>query len=430
MTLTAACALAAAAPATPVLATPGPDVSAPAAPAPAVSAYDRTTAAAPLPPLDPAALRASITGLPARAVTGALLQVRGSGGSWTGTAGVADIATRAPVNPRSYFRIGSISKVFTATVLLQLAAEGRVDLEAPARPLLPDLIPATFKDVTIRQLLDHTSGLPPADAALAGDGTNEWFVGHRFRSWTPAEVVGAALRQPPKSPPGRVQQYNGINYFIAGLIIEKATGHSYAHEVRTRLTRPLGLRHTYVPDADDPVLPAPHAHGYRSVTGNKDHRHLADVTEQSPYVWAEGGMISTAGDLDRFLAALLRGRLLPAAQQKLVFQIPDPGSVVNGSGNHHCASLTEPGDKGVPCFSAGGIMRVTLPDHTVLWGKTGTEPGYTNAVFAAPGGGRRLVYSLNYTAPPDSSEMPYVLRIVQAAFSHAGGDGNSGARTK
>ncbi|WP_328388702.1 beta-lactamase family protein [Streptomyces sp. NBC_00400] len=401
-----------------------------AATAPVAPASGRTAAAASLPPLDPQALRASLTGLPEGEVTGALLQVRGSGDAWTGTSGVADIATRAPVNPRSYFRIGSISKVFTATVMLQLAAEGRVDLEAPARRSLPDLIPAAFKDVTIRQLLDHTSGLPPADAALDGDGTNEWFVGHRFRSWTPAEVVGAALRQPPQSPPGRVQQYNGINYFIAGLIVEKATGHSYAHEVRTRLTRPPGLRHTYVPDADDPALPAPHAHGYRSVTGSKDRRHLADVTEQSPYAWAEGGMISTAGDLDRFLTALFRGRLLPPAQQKLVFAVPDPGSVANGSGNHHCASLTKPGDKGVPCFSAGGIMRATLPDGTVLWGKTGTEPGYTNAVFAAPGLSRRLVYSLNYTAPPGSSEMPSVLHIVQAAFSHTGGAENSGARTR
>ncbi|MGK5549421.1 serine hydrolase domain-containing protein [Streptomyces sp. URMC 127] len=362
---------------------------------------------------DKQALEQSIAGFPNADVSGALVRVAGPGGHWWGTSGAADKATGASVRSGSSFRIGSITKLFTGTVMLQLAAEHRVDLDAPARRYVPGLLPGAFQDVKVGQLLDHTSGLPGPSALTYGDGSNKWFAENRFRSWTPTQIVKAAVDgQAPAFPAGTAQQYNGINTHVAGLIIERVTGHPYADEVRHRITRPLGLRHTYVPAADDVTLPEPHAHGYRTVDGS-----LVDVTEQSPYEWAEAGMISTAADLDRFITELFRGRLLPPSQQQRIFDLPD---VPNAPGNRHCAapgSTGDPADPGRACFSRLGLMRTELPDGTVVWGKTGSLPGYVNGVFAKRDLSRRVVYSLNYNNPPGSSELKYVLKIARAAFA-------------
>ncbi|MEV4924440.1 serine hydrolase domain-containing protein [Streptomyces roseoverticillatus] len=376
----------------------------------ALAAGTATAADAAVPRLDKKALEESIAGFPNADVNGALVRVAGTGGHWWGTSGAADKATGASVRSDSSFRIGSITKLFTGTVMLQLAAEHRVDLEAPARRYVPGLLPDAFQDVKVGQLLDHTSGLPGPSALTYGDGSNRWFTENRFRSWTPTEIVKAAVDgKEPAFPAGKAQQYNGINSHVAGLIIERVTGHTYAEEVRNRITRPLGLRHTYVPAATDVTLPEPHAHGYRTVDGT-----LIDVTEQSPYEWAEAGMISTAADLDRFITELFRGRLLPPSQQQRIFDLPD---VPNAPGNHHCANLTDPGKPGRACFSRLGLMRTELPDGTVAWGKTGSLPGYTNGVFVKRDLSRRVVYSLNYNNPPGSSELKYVLGIARAAFA-------------
>ncbi|MEU2873880.1 serine hydrolase domain-containing protein [Streptomyces olivoreticuli] len=384
----------------------------------AVTLGTATAAHAAPPPLDTEALHRSISGFPNADVNGALVRVAGSGGHWWGVSGVSDNVTGAPVRSDSYFRIGSISKLFTGTVMLQLAAEHKVDLDAPARRYVPDLLPDAFRDVTVGQLLDHTSGLPapsPMTSGPDGEDPNKWFVDNRFRSWTPAEIVKAAVDgKAPSFTPGTAQQYNGVNTHVAGLLIERVTGRTYAQEVRDRITRPLGLGRTYVPAANDPTLPEPHAHGYRTVEGE-----LEDVTEQSPYAWAEGGMISTAADLDRFISALFRGRLLPPSQQRLLFEVPDPKKVVNLH-NKNCASLTDPKDPGTPCFSRLGLMRTTLRDGTVVWGKTGSQPGYANGIFTTPDLSRRVVYSLNYNNPLRSTELPYVLGITEAAFSARG----------
>ncbi|HEY2284496.1 MAG TPA: serine hydrolase domain-containing protein, partial [Streptosporangiaceae bacterium] len=182
-------------------------------------------APAPLPPLDPVGLRAAISGLPNSTVTGALVNVTGPAGQWNGTAGVRDIVSRVPIPADGDFRIGSIAKVFTAVVVLQLAAEHRVDLGVPIQHYLPGLLPASYPPITVRQLLNFTSGLP--DSTL-GNGDPAWFAAHRFQSWTPEQLVAEAVSHPLVFPPGTAQQYNGTGYYLAGLLIEHLTGHSYA----------------------------------------------------------------------------------------------------------------------------------------------------------------------------------------------------------
>ncbi|POX56333.1 peptidase [Streptomyces sp. Ru71] len=383
-----------------------------AAPALALSRPGVTSAppaaSAPLPRLDPAALRAAIGGLPDEDVTGALLRITGSAGHWSGTSGVGDLETGEGVPPNAFIRIGSISKVFTATIVLQLAAEHRIDLDRPVQQYLPGVLPADLPPVTVGQLLNHTSGLPRGGSSPEfGDGSPEWFAANRLKSFTPQQVIDTLAGQPMQFTPGTAQQYNGMNYYVAGMLIERVTGHTFADEVRTRITRPLGLRDTYVPDADDPRLPGPHSHGYLTVQSPDGAIQRVDVTEQSPWPWAEGGMISTPADLDRFVTALFRGRLLPQAQQAKLFEVPDVPS------SHSSQCRTE-ADAGRACMTMG-LMRVTASNGVVVWGKTGSRPGWTSGVFATKDLSRKIVYSVDPTNL-NGAEMALIQRIAAASF--------------
>ncbi|MEV0536558.1 serine hydrolase domain-containing protein [Kitasatospora sp. NPDC050463] len=349
---------------------------------------------------DRAALAGTLADLPSEGITGALVRVGGRGGQWSGTAGAG-----VPADAR--FRIGSISKVFTATVVLQLAAERRLDLDGTVQQYLPGLLPASYPPVTVGQLLDHTSGLPGGGGLTSGDGTESWFAAHKADSWTPAQVVADAVAQPMGFAPGTAQQYNGINTFVAGLLVEKVTGRSFAREVQTRIARPLGLHDTVVPDRDDLALPGPHAPASVDVTGPDGVRRRVDVTEQSPWPWAEGGMISSAADLDRFMTALLRGRLLPPAQQAELFDVPDVP-------NHRNKNCEIGPTAGHACFSKG-LMSATLPNGAQVWGKTGSRPGYASGVFATRDLSRKVVYSLNPTGL-SGAEFPKVWQIVTTSF--------------
>ncbi|GGV03514.1 peptidase [Kitasatospora herbaricolor] len=374
---------------------------------PALAAGPAATgpSAATAPPARPdrGALARTIADLPDEGITGALVRAGGRGGQWSGTAGDG-------VDPDGRFRIGSISKVFTATVVLQLAAERRLALDAPVQRYLPGLLPADRPAVTVGQLLDHTSGLPGGSGLTSGDGSAGWFADHRTDSWTPSEVVTAALAGPMSFAPGSAQQYNGINTFVAGMVVEKVTGRTFAQEVQTRIARPLGLRDTYLPAAGDTSLPGPSAHGYLTVPGPGGAGGpgvRVDVTEQSPWPWAEGGMISSAPDLERFMTALFRGRLLPPAQQAELFTVPDVPNVRN----KNCEIGPTAGRA---CFSMG-LMSVTLPDGTVVWGKTGSRPGYTGGLFATRDLSRHVVYSFNPTGL-NGEEFPHVWAVVTTAF--------------
>jgi D-alanyl-D-alanine carboxypeptidase len=337
-------------------------------------------------------------------VTGALINVTGSAGQWSGTSGVRDVKSGKPVAADGNFRVGSISKVFTAVVVLQLAAEHKIDLDRSVQHYMPGLLPDSVPTITVRELLNHTSGLP--DATLGG-GDAQWFVDHRLESWTPHQIVADAVSHPMKFAPGTEQDYNGTNYYIAGLLIERVTGNPYAHEVQKRIIKPLSLRNTYVLDRHDPRLPGPHAHGYVAVTKDGTTT-LHDVSEQSPFPWAEGGLISNSTDLTRFVSAIFRGRLVPASELDEMFTVPK----VKYLGTDNCVIGPEAGQA---CYSAG-LMKTTMPNGLTGWGKTGSRPGYTSGLFATRDLSRVLVYSMNPTGNKDGSEMPYVIKIASAAF--------------
>ncbi|MFF8926952.1 serine hydrolase domain-containing protein [Streptomyces longwoodensis] len=329
-----------------------------------------------LPPLDPAALQAAIDDLTHPPSTAAQLLVGGTDGHWYGTSGVADISSRRPVTAHDRLRVGSITKVFVATVVLQLVAEGRVDLATPVHRVLPGLLPSSFAPVTVAHLLDHTSGIPD-HLGIPEPVTPEEVVRHRFDHWTPREWVATATHGPLKFDPGTRQEYRGINYVLAALIIDQVTGRPYREAVDARVLRPLGLTRTVVP-GDDPRLHGRHVHGYLRMSDGS----LRDVTtyDQSSSR-GEGDMVSTTSDLHRLIGALFGGELLPPDLLALMFTLP-PAEV----------RMLD----GTPARYSTGLQQATVNGVT-LWGKTGETYGYKNAAFATRDLRRRFVLTYHPT---------------------------------
>jgi D-alanyl-D-alanine carboxypeptidase len=350
-------------------------------------------AATSLPPPNDAALRAAISGLPNREASGALVRITGSAGSWSGVSGVSDVRTGAPVRADGRFRIGSITKVFTGVMVLQLAQERRIDLNAPVQRYLPGVLPAGYPPVPVSTLLDHTSGLPSVD--IPGLYDPQWILEHRFEHWSPRQVVDTAVRHPIDFQPGAAQKYTNTSYVVAGMLVEQVTGRSYTRNLRDRITGPLGLCHTYFPE-DDPTLPNAAARGYLEVDGE-----LVDVTEMNQSVpGMAGAIVSTAEDLDGFITGLFRGRLLGREMMPRLFAVPNV-SMFDGSG---------------PAIYSQGLMKATM-NGLEVWGKTGSRYGYSSGVFATRGLERKLAYSVNPTVKSPDGQPLIVQKIAAAATS-------------
>jgi D-alanyl-D-alanine carboxypeptidase len=355
------------------------------------------TPAAASPGLDPAPLRAAIAGLPNDEASGALLQVRTDDGDWRGTSGVANVHTGQKVPVDGRFRIGSMTKTFTATAALQLVAKGKLDLHRTVQSYAPDLLPAVFPPITIDQLLSYTSGLPSMEI---NHKDPVWFLEHRFDTWTPRQLFDLAFHKPDGTAkdmlfcPGEAQKYGNIDYLVLGAVMERVTGRPYGDAIRAGIIKPLHLSATSVPGTDTKIR-GPHAHGYEEEGGT-----FTDITEANPtYQWAAAEMISNAPDLDRFLTALMSGRLLPKAQTDLLFQIPDVK--LHGSTKH--------------AYLGHGIAQLMAGD-TEFWGKTGDRPGYNNGMAATRDLSVRVVFSVN-TLHMGGSEQPVVTQKIIGAVA-------------
>ncbi|MBH5337160.1 beta-lactamase family protein [Streptomyces pactum] len=354
--------------------------------------------AAPGPPgarpgLDPGRLRAAVADLDHPPATAAQLQVSGSVGRWYGSSGVADLRSGRPVRPDDRVRIGSITKLFVATVLLQLVAEGRVHPGTPVQRCLPGLLPAGFAPITLTQLLNHTSGLPEG-RGWPDMSTPERVFEHRFDRWTPEQLVATVTWAPElKFTPGTVQEYRGTNYVLAAMVIERLTGRPYGEEVAARLLRPLGLHGTSVP-GDRRHIPGRHVHGYRRMSDGT----LRDITVFDPSSsWGEGEMTSTTADLTRFTHALFRGELLPPELLRMMSTLP-PGEVRMADGG--------------PARYGAGLQTVEVNGFT-FWGKTGEFEGYASFTFATLDLERCMVLSFNPERRDRSQEL-MSLRVAEA----------------
>jgi len=313
--------------------------------------------------------QAAIQQLVADGVPGAIGYARDGGTVTVAASGLADLATKTPIAVGDRVRVGSLTKTFVATVVLQLAAEHLLSISDTVSRWLPGLVPGGA-GITIRELLQHTSGIysytndPGFLQALFSDPT---------RVWRPAELVRIAVAHPPVFPPGTSLAYSNTDYVLLGMIIQAATGHPVGQQLQARIFTPLGLRDTYLPYAN-PHLRTPYAHGY--LLGQPGATGPADATVFGPsWAGAAGGIVSTAADLARFYTALLSGKLLPAAQlQQMMTTIPIPMGQGVGYGL--------------------GVESVPLPCGTA-WGHTGDFPGYFGNAFTTTGGRSQAVVLVN-----------------------------------
>jgi D-alanyl-D-alanine carboxypeptidase len=337
---------------------------------------------------DPAALQDVVNELGASGASGVLVEARDRDWTWRGAAGVAELGTNRPVQPRGRFRVGSVTKSFVATVALQLVAERRLGLDDAVERYLPGLVPGGA-GITVRQLLQHTSGLYDYTDALLGGATVPDILRLRNRSWSPRELLAYALPEPPLFPPGTGWSYSNTNYILVGLLIERVTGRPYGAEVTRRIIRPLGLHQTEVPGRD-PDIDGPHSHGYLPLERDGEIVPV-DVTRFNPSIaWAAGEILSSAADLNRFYGALVRGRLLPAP---LLAQMQ---------------STTGEEQYGL------GLFSLVLPCGEVLWGHTGGIFGYETFAMGTADGRRQLTLSANpwVNGNPGNGAFDLLLELV------------------
>ncbi|WP_227998174.1 serine hydrolase domain-containing protein [Nocardia australiensis] len=320
-------------------------------------------ATAPPPPrLQEALDRAVAEGYP-----GVIAYARNGSEVWRLSAGTADRASQAPAETTDRFRIASNTKAFVATVVLQLAAEGRLGLDDPIERILPGVVRGNGNDgrsITVRELLNNTSGIydPTTDPAFFDPYLSDHDWGFVYR---PHDVVAAAMTHPPLAAPGTTWSYSNTNYLLAGMVVEAVTGHPVQDELRDRLLIPLGLTHTTFP-LTDPQIHGPHLHGY-DLSGN-------DMTTFSPsYDWTAGALISTLDDLAQFHRALFGGHLLPPDQQRAL-ETP----------------VTLPGAPGYGL----GVQKSTVSCGTsevAVWETDGGGPGFTSIALTSADGSRQLI---------------------------------------
>ncbi|RSM77968.1 D-alanyl-D-alanine carboxypeptidase [Amycolatopsis sp. WAC 01375] len=267
------------------------------------------------------------------------------------------------------FRIGSVTKTFTATVVLQLAAENRLDLDDPVGKWLPGLV-ARGDEIPVRRLLNHTSGLFNYTQDQPALSTRE--------TYTPHQLAEIAMAHPADFAPGAGWGYSNTNYVLAGMVAERVTGRDLADEITDRVTRPLGLTATRLPRAGDETLGEPHSVHYTKLFSPDPDAEIHDASalEPSPY-WAAGGMVSSAGDLLRFFEALLGGRLLPPEQQSAMF-------------------TTTPTRDWLDSASYGlGVSSLTLSDGTEVWGMGGALFGSWTYVYGSRDGTHLMAANIN-----------------------------------
>ncbi|MGA4839020.1 serine hydrolase domain-containing protein [Streptomyces sp. G45] len=269
------------------------------------------------------------------------------------TAGVGNLATGAKVPRDGQVRIGSNTKAFTATVVLQLVGEHKLRLDATVHDYLPGVLRGDGgidgRKITLRHLLQHRSGLPDYTKYLDDD----------IRPYEPRELLDRALKHTAHFKPGEKGkwEYTNTNYLVLGLIVEKVTRHTIAQEIDRRVIKRAGLRHTYFPAPGDATLRERHPEGYYQSAPDAP---LVNATEWDPsWAWAAGQLVSTNSDLNRFYSALLGGRLLKGPQLKQM---------------QRTVRAKYPFPKGARYGL--GLVKTPLSCGGVSWGHGGSMTGY------------------------------------------------------
>lgn len=311
-------------------------------------------------------LQAALDDVVAAGASGVTLRVDDGKRTYRLTSGQSRLAPPQRMRPEAKIRVGSITKTFVSTVALQLVAEGRLSLEDTVEQWQPGLIPGGAQ-ITVRQLLNHTSGLfnYTDDDAFISE-----VVTHPLNAYTPQQIITVSNSHPPLFPPGTSWSYSNTNYIVAGLILEAVTQQSMSQLIEQRITRPLRLRNTYLPESS-PDIQGYHARGYYppALTGGG----YVDVTRLSPTApWAAGALVSNVDDLRRYFGALFGGRLLrPAQLAQMKDFVPVEDEFGYGLGLYRSETACGP-----------------------IWGHDGGIPGYLTIAWNDETGRRGIAFGL------------------------------------
>ena len=232
-------------------------------------------------------------------------------GTWTAGLGVGNLATGEPMLVSNHVRVGSLTKTFTATVILQLVDQGLLHLDDPVSTYQPNV--PNGANITIRHLLNMTSGLATFDA---DEDWGQAYLANPYAMWSPEELVAVGLALPPEFAPGEGWAYSNTNTIILGMIVEQLTNGLVADVLQHSIFQPLGMDQSSLPAATSSTIPDSHAQGYMFGTESDGTGPLLNVTDWNPsWGWAAGAAISTLQDLEIWVKALANGELLSAATQ-------------------------------------------------------------------------------------------------------------------
>ena len=296
----------------------------------------------------------------------ALAAVTKADGSTVGVAvGTGNLETGEAPPLDGEIRIGSSTKTFTAVVILQLVQEGKINLDEPVETYLPGLLRGEGIDgskITIRQLLQHTSGLPE----YTDQTGHEDPVANRDNYYSPRDLLDFALKKPADFAPGSQWKYSNTNYVILSLLAERVTHRPLAEQITKRIIEPLGLAHTYYPGPGEEDIRGTHPHGYH----RRSQGELEDITRKDPSeAGGAGAMISTPSELNKFFQAVLDGTLLSQDSIAEMKKTVDAGQP----------------ERGVDHYGLG-IISTSLSCGGTAWGHAGSIPGYTTFNGVGPDG--------------------------------------------
>ena len=283
------------------------------------------------------------------------------------TAGKGNLATGEAPPLDGEVRIGSNTKTFVAVVIMKMVEEGKVKLDEPVETYLPGLIKGQGVDgkkITVRQLLQHTSGLPEYIDESAVD-----YFGTRNDYVSPRDLLDTALARPAQFAPGAKFTYTNTNYIVLGLLAERVGKRPIAEQIEAKIVKPLGLKHTYMPGPGEKTLRGKHPRGYHT-RDNKPGK-LEDITDLNPSMaWTAGAMVSTPSELNKFAQSIHDGTLL---RQKSIAEMK----------------------KGVSAPEIGGEYGLGIYSQKlscgVAWGHNGGIPGYATSVLVGPNGNAGMI---------------------------------------
>ncbi len=337
--------------------------------------------------LFPAARRAAIDAtlkeaLAASGAPGAVVGIWISGqGSYVKAIGVSDPATGKAIRVDDHFRIGSITKTFTITALLQLAQAKKLRLDDPVSDYLP-FVP-NGKNITLRMLANMTSGLY---SYTEDDAWVKVAFSNFQRVWTPRELVDVGLAHAPNFPPGTAWHYSNTNTVLVGMVIEQVTGKPIRSVFVDQIFRPLGLKQTSWPTTS--AMPVPYAHGV-TVQTLDDRRD--DATNRNPsWGFTAGELISTLGDLKIWVRSYTTGSLISPELQK-----------------ERLTWVTLPPNTPQRKYGLG-----IGSDHGWL-GHTGELPGYNTAAYFLPEKDATVVVLVNSDIPANGGNpAPIIFKML------------------